>query len=269
MCREGEAAAEPVIKRFNAAKHASDGRPVHIDAQVVASGEAETRIAEGSLRPTLWSPASSFWGRLLNYESDQRLVADENPSIVRTPLVIAMWKRLADAYGYPQRKLGYKELGQLATGGWAAVGKPEFGTFKYVHTNPDFSTSGLSAVAASYYAAVGQEGGHDRGRRDARPPAGPPARALDRPLRRHDAVHLRRDAQARTRLRVGGGDGGDHDDRLQPQGGLGRAARRRLSRGGDVLLRQPADDAAGRLGERGAEAGGEGLRGVPGQGDHA
>jgi Ca-activated chloride channel homolog len=89
----------------------------------------------------------------------RRLVADENPSIVRTPLVIAMWKRLADAYGYPDRPLGYKELAELATGGWAVAGKPQFGAFKYVHTNPDFSTSGLSAVAASYYAAVGKREG--------------------------------------------------------------------------------------------------------------
>jgi Ca-activated chloride channel family protein len=70
-----------------------------------------------------------------------------------------MWEQLADAYGYPERKLGYKELSELATGGWAAVGKPEFGAFKYVHTNPDFSTSGLSAVSASYYAAAGKKEG--------------------------------------------------------------------------------------------------------------
>ena len=175
-----------------------------VDAQIVASGDAETQIAKGTLRPVLWSPASSFWGRLLNYEADRRLVADENPSIVRTPLVIAMCKRLADAYGYPKHKLGYKELGELATGGWAAVGKPQFGTFKYVHTNPDFSTSGLSAVAASYYAAVGKKEGPDRGRCHPRASAGAAARALDRALRRHDALHRRRDAPARARLRLGG-----------------------------------------------------------------
>ena len=156
---EKEPLLAPLIKRFNAERNLIGSRPVFVEAQVVASGDAQTRIAEGSLQPTLWSPASSFWGRLLNYEADRPLVADENPSIVRTPLVIAMWKRLADAYGYPQRKLGYKQLEQLATGGWAAVGKPEFGSFKYVHTNPDFSTSGLSAVAASYYAAVGKKEG--------------------------------------------------------------------------------------------------------------
>jgi Ca-activated chloride channel family protein len=156
---EKQTLVEPLVKRFNDERHLSGGRPVHVDARVLASGEAETQIAEGKLRPVVWSPASSFWGRLLNYEADRKLVADENPSIVRTPLVIAMWKRLADAYGYPGRPLGYAQLRELATGGWAAVGKPQFGSFKYVHTNPDFSTSGLSAVAASYYAAVGKREG--------------------------------------------------------------------------------------------------------------
>src|SRR3954451_15771914 len=130
---EKELLLAPLIKRFNAEHHRSGGHTIVIDPQVVASGDAETRIAQGKLRPVLWSPASSFWGRLLNYESDRRLVADENPSIVRTPLVIAMFKQLADAYGYPKRKLGYKELAELARGGWPAVGKPQFGTFKYVH----------------------------------------------------------------------------------------------------------------------------------------
>jgi Ca-activated chloride channel family protein len=151
---EKERLLAPLIERFNAERHTSGGRPVFVEPTVVASGEAETRIAEGKLEPTLWSPASSFWGRLLNYEADRRLVPDDNPSIVRTPLVIAMWEELAEAYGHPKRKLG-----RLATGGWAAVGKPQFGDFKYVHTNPDFSTSGLSAVAASYYAAAGKKEG--------------------------------------------------------------------------------------------------------------
>ncbi|HET6547070.1 MAG TPA: VWA domain-containing protein [Solirubrobacter sp.] len=156
---EKAALIELLIKRFNAEQQRSGGRLVVIDGRNTASGDAETLIADGKLRPVLWSPASSFWGRLLNYHADRRLVADENPSIMRTPLVIAMWKQLADAYGYPRRPLGFKQLDELATGGWAAVGKPQFGAFKYVHTNPDFSTSGLSAVAASYYAAVGKREG--------------------------------------------------------------------------------------------------------------
>lgn len=37
----------------------------------------------------MWSPASSLWGRLLDHEADTALVGDDNPSIVRSPLVIA------------------------------------------------------------------------------------------------------------------------------------------------------------------------------------
>jgi Ca-activated chloride channel family protein len=156
---EKEDLLAPLIKRFNDERHLSDGRPVVVDAAVRNSGDVEAELGRGRPGPVMWSPSSSFWGRLANYDADRRLVADENPSIVRTPVVIAMWQRLADAYGYPERELGYKQLDDLATRGWAAVGKPQFGSFKYVHTNPDFSTSGLSAVAASYYAAVGKREG--------------------------------------------------------------------------------------------------------------
>jgi Ca-activated chloride channel family protein len=156
---EKEEMLVPLTKRFNDEGHLSGGRPVFVDAKVRNSGDVEAEMARGREGPVMWSPSSSFWGRLLNYDADRKLVADENPSIVRTPVVIAMWERLADAYGYPERELGYRQLDDLATRGWAAVGKPQYGAFKYVHTNPDFSTSGLSAVSASYYAAAGKREG--------------------------------------------------------------------------------------------------------------
>ena len=40
--------------------------------------------------------------------------------------------------------------------GWAAKGHPEWGAFKLGKTNPNFSTSGLSATIAQYYAATGK-----------------------------------------------------------------------------------------------------------------
>jgi Ca-activated chloride channel family protein len=150
---------EPLVKQFNAQRHGVGGRPVFSKAINANSGDVETQVAHGRLKPVLWSPASSFWGKLLNYESDQLLVGEENPQIVRTPLVIAMWKQLADAYGYPRKPMGFGDLARLATGGWAAAGQPAFGPFRYVHTNPDFSTSGLEAVAASYFAAAGKREG--------------------------------------------------------------------------------------------------------------
>ena len=158
---EKERLLEPLIERFNREGKESGGRPVFVQGEPVASGEAETKIANGTLKPVVWSPASSLWGRLLNFDADRPLTAKESPSIVRTPLVIAMWEPFARALGYPRKPIGFEQVLRLAREkrGFAAFGKPQFGAFKLVHTNPDFSTSGLSAVVAEYYAATGRREG--------------------------------------------------------------------------------------------------------------
>src|SRR4051812_20203125 len=73
---------EPLIRRYNATH-----KDVFVDGRNVASGEAETDIARGSLKPTAWSPASSLWGRLVDHEVDADYIPDQSPSLVRTPLV--------------------------------------------------------------------------------------------------------------------------------------------------------------------------------------
>jgi Ca-activated chloride channel homolog len=155
---EKEILALPLIKEFNKQGVKVGSRPVFVEAQSVSSGEAETKIAKGQLKPTAWSPASSLWGRLLNYEADKDYVAQDNPSLARTPLVIAMWEPLVRALGWPKKQVGFAEVLRLATSknGWADFGHPGYGRFKLGHTNPDLSTSGLSAVAAEYYAATGK-----------------------------------------------------------------------------------------------------------------
>ena len=158
---EKEKLFAPLIKKFNDEGREVAGAQAFVEGQVIASGEAQTKIAKGTLKPVAWSPSSSLWGRLLNFEADRPLAPEDNPSIVRTPLVIAMWEPFAKALGYPQKTIGFDELTKLAVSnqGFARFGKPEFGRFKLVHTNPDFSTSGLSAVVAEYYAATGKREG--------------------------------------------------------------------------------------------------------------
>jgi Ca-activated chloride channel homolog len=158
---EKEKLLVPLITAFNRKGKKVDGRTVVVDGINAASGDAEARIAKGTFKPVAWSPASSLWGRLVNFEADQPLTAEEAPSIVRTPLVIAMWEPMARALGYSKKKLGFADVLKLATSGkgWADFGRPEFGAFKLVHTSPDFSTSGLSAVVAEYYAATGKKEG--------------------------------------------------------------------------------------------------------------
>jgi Ca-activated chloride channel family protein len=157
---EKQGLIRPLVARFNAQRHVLGARTVVVDARSIASGAAETQIAAGHLQPVVWSPASSLWAQLLNFEADRRLAPAHTASIARTPLVIAMWEPMARALGWPEAQLGFSDLLRLARARqWSAVGHPEFGRFNLVHTNPDFSTSGLSAVAAEYYAATGKRRG--------------------------------------------------------------------------------------------------------------
>ena len=136
-----------------------------------SSGGAATALAEGwdeaaeGPRPAVWSPAASSWGAILN----QRLAdkgapamapADAKP-LQLTPLVIAMPKPMADALGYPKTSIGFADLLALAKDptGWASKGHPEWGAFKLGKTNPNFSTSGLNATIAQFYAATNKTSG--------------------------------------------------------------------------------------------------------------
>jgi len=144
-----------------AKKYTAEHPDVDVEIRSASSGDEEKALAAGRSKPTVWSPASSLWGRLLDHEADTALVPDDNPSIVRSPLVIAMWEPLARALGWPKKRIGFADVLRLARAprGWGSVGHPEFGRFKYVHTNPDVSTSGLEAVAAEYSTAAGKREG--------------------------------------------------------------------------------------------------------------
>lgn len=152
---------DTLLPRFNAEQHRVNGRPIFVEGIADESGDVQRSILAGTLRPHAWSPASSLWGRLLNYEADREYVPDENPSLASSPVVLAMWEPLARALGWPDKPLGFADVLELATtkSDWAEFGKPTFGRFKLGHTNPDFSTSGLSFVAAQYYTAAGKREG--------------------------------------------------------------------------------------------------------------
>src|SRR5262249_7738423 len=143
---EKERLIEPLVDQFNSRAPVRLGqRRIRVRLQIVNSGDAESRIVGGELTPIAWSPASSLWGRLLNFESGQAWVPANNRSIVRTPLVIAMRQSLARRLGWPNRQIGFSDVVRLATSG-RGLGQP--GRFKYAHTDPYKSTSGLEAIAA-------------------------------------------------------------------------------------------------------------------------
>ena len=131
-------------------------------AQLLADGWPDP--ATDGVQPTVWSPAASSWAAVLNQrlaDKGQPSMAPASKPFMLTPLVIAMPRPMATALGYPGKPLGWADILALAKDaqGWGAKGHPEWGPFKLGKTNPNFSTSGLSATIAQYYAAVGKTDG--------------------------------------------------------------------------------------------------------------
>ncbi len=148
-----------------------DGECIYVEVRSKASGGAMSALAEGwdvaedGPEPVIWSPASSSWGTILNQrlEDDGKApMAPADPtSFMLTPLVIAMPQPMAEALGWPDTPIGWKDILALSQseGGWADYGHPEWGEFRLGKTNPNFSTSGLSALIAQTYAATGKTTG--------------------------------------------------------------------------------------------------------------
>lgn len=160
-----------LAESFNATSPEVDGECVRVTIYKAASGLAASQLAEGwsmeetgSPPPVLWSPASSAWGAVVNYrlsEAGQAPMANDFERIMITPLVLGMPRPMAQALGWPEAEIGWADVLSLAGDpeGWGAYGHPEWGEFKLGKTNPNFSTSGLSATVAIYYAATGKLGG--------------------------------------------------------------------------------------------------------------
>lgn len=149
------------FKKFNVEGVEVDGKPVFAKGTKVSSGAALEQIKDGRLKPVVWTPSSSFWGGLLTESADVPWIPAKSDSFVRTPLVIAMWEQQAKVLGWPKKELGWSDILREAkdTEGFARYGHPEWGQFRLGHTNPDFSTSGLSAVVAEYFSATGKTEG--------------------------------------------------------------------------------------------------------------
>lgn len=164
---EKAALLSTLADRYNASSPQVDGTCMWMSVSTKASGAAATALARGwdekvdGVRPDVWSPASSSWAVLVDQGSTDldrpSPMPKERPSLVQTPLVIAMPQPMAQALGWPEAQIGWKDLAAIAKApkGWASKDHPEWGRFKLGKTNPYFSTSGLNATIASYFAATG------------------------------------------------------------------------------------------------------------------
>jgi len=150
-------------QEFNQAKHkTSKGRVIFVSENAMGSGECMNEIQYGTRKTTLVSPASAAFIKLGNAESQRKSGKDlvkNTENLCLSPVIIAMWEPMAKKLGYGEKPIGWKDINALSTNdqGWAAHGMPQWGRFRFGHTHPDYSNSGLISLLAEVYAGSGKQ----------------------------------------------------------------------------------------------------------------
>lgn len=150
----------------------SDERPIYVTGVDGSSGTVMQGIvnavltpnSENIARPTIFQPSVSHWLALANYLARRELfdLANARPT-ANAPVVMAIWESRLEAI---RRTVGYQDVGweELlmvidSENGWQDFGLPDARrTVFYGHTDPFVSSTGLSTLIATYYAAAREQG---------------------------------------------------------------------------------------------------------------
>ena len=137
------------------------GKTISVNAIPMGSGECIDELVAGTRKAHLTSPASAAFIKLGNAKWRAKTGKDlvgSTENLVLSPVVIAMWRPMAEALGWGKKPIGWEDILSLARDprGWEGRGHPQWGSFKFGHTHPEASNSGLIALFAEVYAAAGK-----------------------------------------------------------------------------------------------------------------
>jgi hypothetical protein len=97
----------------------------------------------------VWSPASSAYRDLFEkrwLEKHERRPILKSENLALTPMVFVMWQSRHRPFVEKYRAVNFRSIGEavLEPSGWDAIaGEPAWGSFKFSHTHPGRSNSGL------------------------------------------------------------------------------------------------------------------------------
>ncbi len=155
-----------MVKNFNASgAKTSSGKPIVVTVVHGGSGTGMDNILSGSSKPVVYSPGTYVWINQLNQkwndQYSQKLIKADCPALTSEPFGVAMWKPMAEALGWPDKSIKLSDIAKLSADpqGWAAMGHPEWGAFKFGHGHPDYANSGLLTMVAAVYSAAGVQSG--------------------------------------------------------------------------------------------------------------
>lgn len=134
-----------------------EGRGIKVDLIPMGSVEGAKAVLSGDERIHVWSPASALYKDV--FVQDWQVKHGKNPilkgeNLALTPMVFVAWEERYNAFIEKYKELTFKTIGRALQeqGGWEGIaGKPEWGMFKFGHTNPNRSNSGLMALVLMAY----------------------------------------------------------------------------------------------------------------------
>jgi ABC-type Fe3+ transport system substrate-binding protein len=134
-----------------------EGRDIGVNLIPMGSLDGAHAILNGDKRINVWSPASALYKDTFAQEWQVKVggnpIVREEP-LALTPMVFVFWD---ERYQQFAAKYGKVSLATIADaeqqkGGWEAIAnKPEWGFFKFGHTQPNTSASGLMTLVLAAY----------------------------------------------------------------------------------------------------------------------
>ena len=153
---------DDVTAAFNqSGTRTAGGKRILVKAIPKGSGECIDDVLSGAEQDDLTSPASNVFIKLGNAKARASTGQDligSTQNLLLSPVVIAMWKPMAEAIGWGKKPIGWEDILALARDkkGWSTYGFPQWGSFKFGHTHPAYSNSGIISLIAENYAATGK-----------------------------------------------------------------------------------------------------------------
>jgi len=135
----------------------SEGKRIKINLIPMGSLEGAHAILGGDQRIHVWSPASAAYKDTFVEEwqvkyNDNPIVREE--PIALTPMVFVVWDERYQAFIQKYQTMSLNTINQAlqAKGGWDEIAhRPEWGLFKFGHTHPNESNSGLMTIVLAAY----------------------------------------------------------------------------------------------------------------------
>ena len=143
--------------------NASAGRDITINLIPMGSLAGAHAVLNGDQRIHVWSPASSLYKDMFLQEWQVKF-GGKNPivkeeALALTPMVFVFWDERYQEFIKKYPKVSFNAIAdaEQQKGGWDAIAqKPEWGFFKFGHTLPNESNSGLMTLLLAAYSYSGK-----------------------------------------------------------------------------------------------------------------